>query len=201
MANRSINSLVEKTAPTEEPITIEDAKRQLRLEINDDDNLIKVMIKAARIMVETFLHRSLIDTTWTMKLDCFPTGSSDENRTIRLTRSPADSIVTIKYIDEDGTLQTLAATEYKLDSDREPARITEEFDKTWPDTRSETNAVEIEYIAGYGAYADVPESIKAALRLIVAHMYEDRESMTSLNLKELPIVNSLLNSHRIPELI
>jgi len=196
-----INSLVETVAATETPITISEAKKQICLEIGDDDVLIGTMIEAVTKMAEVELNRSFVDTTWEMKLDKFPRGHHRKNRVIRPTRSPLSSVTSITYIDDDGVSQTLATTEYSVDTAREPGRITEAFDKTWPDTRDIPNAVTITFVAGYGDKENVPENIKAASKLLFADQYENREASTPLRLQELPAVQNLLSISAVPDIV
>lgn len=64
----------------------------------------------------------------------------------------------------------------------------------WPPTRTDKiNAVEATYVAGYGDAEDVPQSLKSAMLLVLAHIYENREAITALDLKTVPMAaDSLL---------
>jgi uncharacterized phiE125 gp8 family phage protein len=47
---------------------------------------------------------------------------------------------------------------------------------SWPITFQRDDAIKIEYVIGYGdAPTDVPETIRHALFMLVAHYYENRE--------------------------
>ena len=41
-----------------------------------------------------------------------------------------------------------------------------------------TNCVTVRFVAGYGAASAVPETVKAAIKLLVGHLYEHREAVT-----------------------
>lgn len=184
------------TAPAEEPITLAEAKSHIRVDIAEDDLDIILLTKAARLHSEMFTRRSFVTTTWKMTLDYFP-----HHGIIRMPRPPLASVTSIKYVDTDGTQQTLAASEYAVDTQSEPGRITEAFGVSWPSTRVEANAVEIVFVAGFGLAVDVPEDIKHAIKLLVGHWYENREDVT-INAfpRRLPMAaESLLYGQRILE--
>jgi hypothetical protein len=44
----------------------------------------------------------------------------------------------------------------------------------------------VRFVAGYGTASVVPELAKAAIKLIVGHLYESREEASEANLKEIP---------------
>ena len=77
----------------------------------------------------------------------------------------------IKYIDDDGTQQTLAASKYKVDSsdERQPARIDPAYDEVWPATRRQTNAVEVRIVCGYST---VPELLLSAVKQYAREFYD-----------------------------
>ena len=60
------------TGPTVEPISTEEAKNHLRVDIEDDNAVIKSLILAARESVEVITRRALITQTWDYYLDEFP---------------------------------------------------------------------------------------------------------------------------------
>jgi uncharacterized phiE125 gp8 family phage protein len=59
------------TAPTSEPITRDEAKSFLRVDISDDDTLIDNLIQSAREFCEEYTGRTLINTTYKLSLDGF----------------------------------------------------------------------------------------------------------------------------------
>jgi uncharacterized phiE125 gp8 family phage protein len=82
--------------------------------------------------------------------------------------------------DEDSVLQTWASTKYKVDpaGGEEAARVMLADGEEWPDTDLDPNSVEVEFKAGYGtAAANVPDTIKAAMKLLVGHWFENREEV------------------------
>lgn len=155
------------TGPTIEPVTLDEAKTHLRIENTADDALIMALIVAAREMAEQFTGRALITQTWTLYLDKFDTE-------IRTPLPPLQSVAEIKYTDTDGAEQILDPATYIVDTKSKPGRIVSV--DGWPDTDTTPNAVAVQFVAGYGSPGQVPETIKAAIRLMVADLYESRES-------------------------
>ncbi|NNF65982.1 MAG: hypothetical protein HKM98_00570 [Gammaproteobacteria bacterium] len=188
-------SQVLDTAPTTEPVTLNEARLHLRIDDchNDDDSYVEALIKSARHRVEGFLHRALISQTWKLYLPEFPTE-------IMLPMGDVQSVSSVEYVDTDGSPQTLATSEYQTDLNAVPARIKEAYSKNWPSTRvNEYNAVTVTFVAGYGAASAVPEPIKQAILLIVGHLYENRENVSAgTQLYDVPQgADSLLWPYRI----
>lgn len=185
-----------KTAPATEPVSLVEAKLFLRVDHSDEDSLINDLIQAARECVEEYTKRALITQTWTMFLDQFPPGQSDEwwagtmtghigslnesIREIKLPRPPLVSVTHLKSYDDSDTATTFAATNYIVDTTRQPGRMILKNSQAWPSNLRAGNAVEVEFICGYGAASAVPRSLKTALYLILAKMYDCRSAATDI---------------------
>jgi uncharacterized phiE125 gp8 family phage protein len=154
-------------APTEEPISRVEAKANARIAHNDEDVLFDALIVAAREYVETHLGRALVSRTIRMTLDRFPAGC------IYLPRPPLVSVTSVAYTTATGTTTTLVNnTDYRYDAASEPGRI--EPITTWPTADDRLAAVQIVYVAGYGAATAVPKKVKQAMLMLVTHWYENR---------------------------
>lgn len=162
------------TEPDVEPVTLDEAKAQLRQSSSDaDDPMIAQLIVAARLRAESFCVRSFIQTTWTMTLDAFPP-------VIFLPRSPVISVDEIRYIDDNGTQQTLSASLYQTDLANRQGRIAPAYGEDWPTYRRVMNAVEVDFKAGWGTTADaVPMPIRRAISVMVATWYENAEAVVT----------------------
>ena len=192
-------SLKVVTAPTIEPVSLAEAKLQCRIDddLTFDDALITSLIAAAREYCENETNRAFINTTYDLKMDAFSSGGE-----IVLPRAPASSVTSITYLDGDGASQTWSSTEYSVDINTEPGRVTLAYGYSWPTTRAIENAVAVRYVAGYGAAASsVPDSIKAAMKLIIEHLYRNRSATVIGSISStLPLsVESLLNRYRLLE--
>jgi len=174
------------------PVSLADMKLHLKLETTEEDDhtLITTLISAATAYCQEFQHRSYITQTRVLYYDEFPLMFS-------VPYPPLISVTSIVYIDTSGDEQTLDSGQYRVDIGNEPGRITEAYNCTWPATRDVTNAVVLTYSAGYGVAADVPDTVKAAIKLLVAHWYEHREAVSDITVMPLPLaVNNLLYAER-----
>jgi uncharacterized phiE125 gp8 family phage protein len=169
------------TAPTTEPVTLDELKAQVRAEGSDEDAYLTSLIAAARQLVEVQTRRALITQTWRLTLDYFPGG------TIDLTKVPVQSITSVVYDDTAGTAQTLSASDYVLDADAEPARLYPAYSLIWPTTRAMPKSVRVTFVAGYGAASAVPQWAKHAILLTAAHWWMNREPVSELPLREVPL--------------
>lgn len=187
--NKSVNI---KTEPATEPVTLDEAKLHLKVECDADDDYITALIKAARRHAELYQNRSYITQTLELRMDRFP------KYLIELPRPPSISLTSIKYIDGGGDTQTLDSSKYTTDFHAYVARIVPAFNEIWPTTRSVINAVTIEYVAGYGAAAAVPETIKQAIFLLLAIWYVDRTPISEATVMEIPFtVTALLTMEKV----
>ena len=89
---------------------------------------------------------------------------------------PLSSVTSIKYYDTDETVATFSSSNYIVDTHSEPGRIELQYSEVWPSTvLRPINGVEIIFVAGYGAASAVPDVIKHAIKILIAHCYENRE--------------------------
>ena len=167
--------LTVSTAPTEEPVSVDECKQYLRVDYNDEDSLFASWIKAARELVEKDSARALLTQTLTLKMDAFPA------RTIYLERLPVQSVSSIQYVDTSGTTQTLSSSNYVTDLTTEPARIEPAYGLIWPFTRYQSNAVTVTFVGGYSSVATVPEIAKQAIKIMVCHWYQRPETCGSVD--------------------
>lgn len=194
----SHQSAVLYTAPAVEPLSLNEAKAQIRKELTetDEDDSINAWIVAARQACEQFTRRSLITQVWELFLDEFPDTTKG---IIKLPWPNLRAVTHIKYYDTDGVQQTLSTSLYQTDIKSVPGRVSPAYNESWPDTRELLNAVEIRYSAGYGdAASAVPGPIKQAMKLLIAHFDKNREAVNVGNIvTELPFaVRALLSPYR-----
>jgi len=146
-------STVLVAAPVGEPITLAEAFKHLRLPEEEDTDLIASLIAAARQFFEDHDDRRLLSQTYKLTLDDFPCWY------IEIPLRPLQIVNSIKYRDSDGILQTLAGSEYQVDFNSFHARISPAYGKSWPVTRAQMNAVEVEFVVGYGDAVTTPDPV------------------------------------------
>lgn len=184
------------TPPASEPVTLAEAKLHCKVDGSDDDTLITALIISAREQAQHRLGRALITQTLEQVLAAFPDG-------IKLPLPPAKTIVSVKYIDSAGILQTLDPAAYELDKDSSPGWLVPAYGLAWPSARAVPNAVRVRYTAGYGAAADVPASIKSWMLLAIGTLYSQREVViTGTLVQDLPhyFFDGLLDPYRVYQL-
>lgn len=173
------------TAPTQELLKREEVKLQLRIDEDDENDLLDAWNTVCREFCEEDLRRQFVQATYQLTLDRFPRAYESDflpgngwflNGEICLPRPPLKSVTEIRYIDPDGTPQTLASSNYEVVTDREPGRIRLAYDKTWPAVRQHKGVISIDFVAGYGTRDEVPERVKGVVKLLIAHVYNHRDA-------------------------
>ncbi len=153
--------------PAVEPVTVAEAKANLRLDHDSEDELLAGLIRAARDEVERSAGLALIDQSWRCAIDRLPPSGR-----VLLRRHPVREIISVTTYGRDGEASILDPADYQLDSLSRPARL--HFGKR-PEKVRAMNGIEIDFHAGFGeAGTDVPDLLKRALLLLVAHWYEFR---------------------------
>jgi uncharacterized phiE125 gp8 family phage protein len=191
-----------KTGPTIEPVTVEDVQLYSRVTVTAERPLLERLIPTSRRQVESDSSVLLITQTWTLYLDkvpCYTNAGNYLYPVIEIPLRPVQSVTTVKYYDEAGMLQTANASTYQVDSNSFIARIRPVTGTIWPATQDRLNAVEIEFVGGFGATAAaVPEPMKQAICLLVGHHYEHREAGEVMSMNLLPMgYRDLINTEKV----
>ncbi len=192
-------AIKQTVAPTAEPLDIEEAKLHLRVTSDKENNLIAMLIKAARGAAESYTYRQLVTATFEWKLDRFPWNSE----VLRPPSPPLITVGSITYVDQAGALQTFASSDYAVDTHSAPGRISLAHNVSWPDTRDIENSVTVTYNAGYGAASAVPEQITQGMLIALGNWFENRESTISGTIiSKVPLsVESLWNPFCVPVVV
>lgn len=194
-------TITQTVAPTAEPLTLDEVKRYLRIDGTDDDVVIEALMLAAREDIEVWTGRTLLTTTYALRLSdfdwCTWYGRHDW---LTLPRPPLQSVTSITYLDSNNASQTLATTVYQVDAYSEPGRITLKTGQSWPSTYTDSfNNVTVTYVAGW-TLATLPERVKMAMKLIIGDYYEHRESQLEARVQENAAVCRLLWGLRVLEM-
>lgn len=175
-------ALVRVTAPTTSPISLAEAKAQMRVEGSDEDTIIQRFIDAAISFVDVqgALGRAMMTQTWGQWLSPNP-------GTVLLLLGPVQSVSAIKYYDTDGALQTATLADFDVFGTPNRITVSPKSGKAWPTTQTRDDAIKIEYVVGYGSSpVNVPQTIRHALMMLVAHWYENRETTSEKQMLDLP---------------
>jgi len=157
--------------PAAEPLTLADVKMHLRLDGSAEDTLLTGLIAAARAYLEATAGLALITQTLRVYLDDWPAGSM-----IQLPIAPLQGLESVTVYDAAGDPLAVPLTGHMLDSAASPARL---FLATQPPTSRPINGIEIDVVAGFGnTGAEVPDTLKRAMLMHVALMYELRGAVS-----------------------
>jgi len=185
--------LVLVTPPASSPISLTEVKAHLRVDHTDEDTHIQLLIDAATTYLDGWtgiLGRCLVSQTWDLYLDSFPTCETS----IEIPLSPLISVSSVTYTDTAGDPQTVDSDDYTVDTITPPGWVVPDSSFSWPATMDAVNAVKVRFVAGYSS---VPAAIKAAMLLMVADLYENREPVIiGQTVNETRAVQSLLAPFR-----
>jgi uncharacterized phiE125 gp8 family phage protein len=168
------------------------------------------LIKAARRWAENFTNRCFIEQEWDLLLSGgFPCMGQFvlSPFEIRIPRAPVKAsggIVSVKYLDGNGTQQTLTpGADYVVASRGQRTIVLPAYGKSWPPARQAIDAsgnfpAEVRFIAGYGADGKtVPENFRQAMLLLIGHWNENREELSETTLSHVAMAAEALLSQDV----
>ena len=163
-------------------VTLAEAKSQCRVDSSDEDALISALIVAATQYVEMHCRVSLLKTRWSMRLETIP------HKHIELPIKPLLGFLgdgadepTITYRSASGTLIPWTGMWRPIQGN--PPRLLLNQWAYWPTTPLQwwsggDFALEVQWTAGYGTDStSTPNGLKAAILLLVANWYVNREAV------------------------
>ena len=163
---------------------------------------LSLLIRAVTSFAENFTRRDFLNKKYSIYLDDW--------EEFEIKKSKLQSVVSVAYYDEDGTLQTLSSEKYYTTLSNEYSKLlfTDEMD--YPTLYDRKQVVKITITAGYGADADnIPSELKAAVLAHLARIYQNRgdcpdeaNQLSNWVLENLPPESRLIYSmYKIQELI
>jgi len=152
-----------------EPVTLNQMKDWLSIDstCTEFDAMLTAQLPVARRMVEDLsgykLGLSTVDFL-------FPSFSGE----LWLEQGGVDAVTYVKYYDGKNELQTLETEAYVTQLVEQPAMVFPEYNYTYPVTYTRWDAVQVRVTTGATGY---PQPLLTALRMIVAHWFENRQSV------------------------
>jgi uncharacterized phiE125 gp8 family phage protein len=170
------------------PIPLGLLKSHVRVDFDDDDALLSLYLSAATSYFERASRRLLSQQTRTLKLGSFTDSM--------LPFPPLVSVTSVQYVDGDGATQTLAGSEYIVDTTR-PVPVLR-FTGTMPDLDPDVaDRVTITYVCGWN---DPPADVVRAVLELAAGYYLTRESVALVQFRPVPFgVESVIANRSVPE--
>ena len=133
--------------------------------------MIAALIAGAHIHVEAQTRRALITQSWRLVRDAWP----DDG--IQVWPAPLQTLAAARVYDIDNNAQADETQSFVADIAASQLIVA-----PWALTQPQRVAagIELDVVCGYGdAATDVPEPLRQAIRLLVAHWYENRGLVAS----------------------
>jgi len=173
--------LIPASIRNDEPVTVHQAKQNSNITHDLDDQLIDALTSTVREYVERDIGYITTQQQYIGYLGKF------EN-IIKIPLRPIISIDEIKYFDADGVEQTLEPSLYQFSGVGIEPVLCPAPNNSWPQVQEgRLQAITITMTAGHATRDLVPHTLKQAIKLLVSHFYENRESTTQgINVVEMP---------------
>ncbi len=172
---------IEISQDGEEPLSLLEAKQHLYKEdIQDDDAWIASAIPACRRQVEADMGMRFVRTTLEMVFDHFPI-----ERVLTIWHAPIVSVTSLSATDYAGTVTTMSAADYVVDTYSRPGRIVLVTGAIWPAGTRTLMGGKLRWQAGM---VTAPPRAVHAMKLLLGHYDANREAVTSGNSRYTPEV-------------
>jgi uncharacterized phiE125 gp8 family phage protein len=189
--------------PATRPVTVAEMRAHCRIGqgVSDFDAELMAAVDAAVGSIEDQTRRAIITQTWRAHIsECW-----SENDPIALPRPRLQSVTSVEYRKEDDTWAVADTGSYRVSGHGDPATLwlrdgLGPSDVADMDVRSDS-VWRVTYTAGYGDIMSVPAALRAAVKLLAGHLFENREAVVIGNVTavELPLgVQYLINPFRVP---
>lgn len=171
-------------------VSLADMRTHLRVDFSEDDALIAACVAAATGFIDGpdgWLGRAIGSQTLEWRDDTFPLEE------LVLPYPPLTSVGSVKYVDPNGDEQTFSDAGYAVAGQR----LVLKSGEAWPSISTDPESVRVRYVAGY---ATVPAGITAAIKLMAADLYHNRETAGPSVMSEnnmLPAARRLLHPFRV----
>lgn len=165
-------------------VTLYQVKQHLRVDSDDDDALIDVLTDAAISHIDGpdgWLGRAIGKQILEARFDVF-------RDAMKLPYGPVLDILSVKHLDGDGEEVTLLPAEYELRG----WLLGSAFGRRWPSVGAHSEAVRVQYRAGYES-SRVPPAITAAILLMIGDLYRNPSSVTAGAVSKVPMTTTVEN--------
>lgn len=180
------------TPPETPVVSLDEAKKHLRVDIDDEDGLITGFVTSAIQYLDGYagiLGRCLMAQEWRQDFDCY-------ERHLRLPL-PASSVTSIVVTNTAGASSTIDEAAYELLADARGSYVRFADSYAGPGDVGTHNGIAVTFAAGADDPELVPQPIHTAILLLVAHWYQNREAASANAITALPLgVDALLAPYR-----
>jgi uncharacterized phiE125 gp8 family phage protein len=151
-----------------DPVSLAEAKAQLRVSDSSNDVLIKALIPAATNFVQSLVQRVFVSQTMEWVLPCWR-----DELGIPIAPVTKDDVASIKYVDwVTQSQKTLDPSLYVVQTRGDSVAIFPKFGTIWPLVFSfSPEPIVIQFDAGHDDPTDLPGNVKVAILLQLRHLY------------------------------
>lgn len=173
------------TPAIERAVSLNEARRHLRVEDTDSDDLINLYLNAAE---QSLAHVGRAFRPATYALDLYQWGC--HHRVVELPMPPLRSIVSVV----DGNSVTIDSSNYSVTKTSEGRGILLfASGYSWSPLTSGQVRATITFTAGYD---EVPAALRAAILLTIATLFDNRADVAPINIYSVPGVDRLIAPFR-----
>jgi hypothetical protein len=204
-------------ASTTEIISVADLKEFMRIDGNDEDDLIALFRNTAISMIEKDLNYYVFGETqfnlWLDAPDEYEAAMSRGGQRvtalsevmrylnfIEIIKRPLKSVESIKYYGQDDNEYEYSSDYYRVDTLSLLPRVVLTQTSTWPSDIRNSKGIAIAFTAGEDDAANIPADLINAVKMLANYLYENRgcdmSSMTGLP----SMIASLISSYRYYEI-
>ncbi|MBL0941576.1 MAG: phage head-tail connector protein [Alphaproteobacteria bacterium] len=169
------------TPPGGEPVSVEEAKRYLRVEADEDQEIIANLITTARLAVESYTGRNLMTQTWRLTLHqtnpalsaCLISPFNRRKATIKLPGNP--------FICLQGHPKLVSqSAEWEIKDYHVVKGLSQALLGLHGLSLNETQSLQVDFRCGYGdSPEEVPLTFRQAILMLVAELYDNRNGQSS----------------------
>lgn len=156
---------VKRIGLAESAISLEAARLAARVDGDELDDDVLTAAIAYTEAAEHLTNRAFVQGSW-------KAGYRGFGAEMVLPKPPLVSVTRVSFYDPSGVLRVLDPQDYFVDVDAEPAVLTPAPGRTWPQTIDRKNAVEVQYVCGYGpTEASVPQTVKQYVKVRIQQQF------------------------------
>lgn len=184
------------TGPINEPVELEDMRREVRITTDEHDETLRELIVMAREEIESKTGLAFINQIHEVTFDNWPgrrlpqyshadgelpysqAYMDHHNFWVELPRYPLVSVDTVTVYDEasNATAVVIADT-FDVDTQTHlRGRLALQSGAAWPVALRSINSIVVRYTAGFGTLqANVPFPLRRAIRTMARHLFDNRD--------------------------
>lgn len=183
--------------PAMEPITRDDAALHVRVDSPEDFVYLDALIGVAREYIEGLTGRVAVLSDLLVVASSWDALTGGCGTFIRIFRTPLVSVTSVKYFAPDSeTLSTMATGDYRVITTLEPGVV--QITGDMPSVEDRPDAIQIAFKAGSASPCDSPPMLRHAIKMVVAHLYEQRVPIAFAQSYELPhTLNALISNLKL----